>query len=375
MSNVLISADIDMQGSGYGNIVLNLAKHLVNKGHEPKILGNDYKAQPHYYPFSIIPSDLRMLRGQIEAIKQQFWPNILLMVWDIPSHKQLVEWFSGKGTALYCGIFAVEAAPLAEMEEWVSYIRQMDIGFCISKFGLSECEKAGLTNCVWLPVGIDMGFYHPMDKGERELLRMDLNLDDKFVVLTVADNHFRKNIAAGVKAMARLIKDVPNAYYVIVARPHSTQIGWSLNHLAGRYGIQDNVRVIHSRPTNDMLLRLYQASDVYLCTSLAEGLGLPILEAQACGLPVIGTDCTAIHELLDEDRGILIKPEYWYTDPWGNTERGFINVGQVVGALHELYLNPEMRQCYSDKGIAFAKERNFEAACDVMLSSIEKVRL
>lgn len=44
------------------------------------------------------------------------------------------------------------------------------------------------------------------------------------------------------------------------------------------------------------LRNLYLMSDTLLCTSAAEGFGLPVIEAQCCGLPVIATNCTAMSE-------------------------------------------------------------------------------
>ena len=67
------------------------------------------------------------------------------------------------------------------------------------------------------------------------------------------------------------------------------------------------------------LRNLYVASDAYLSTSKAEGLGIPILEAMACGIPVVATDTGAITELLEDGRGFLVEPEYKFRDVWGNS--------------------------------------------------------
>jgi glycosyltransferase involved in cell wall biosynthesis len=51
----------------------------------------------------------------------------------------------------------------------------------------------------------------------------------------------------------------------------------------------------------------YAASDIFVIPSLYEGFGLPILEAQACGSPVIGSDCTAIAETIGLG-GVVFEP-------------------------------------------------------------------
>lgn len=51
---------------------------------------------------------------------------------------------------------------------------------------------------------------------------------------------------------------------------------------------------------------------------------MPILEAMACGVPCVCTDTGAMHELLTDGRGKLVKPEYEIDlDTWGNSKRSF----------------------------------------------------
>jgi len=56
---------------------------------------------------------------------------------------------------------------------------------------------------------------------------------------------------------------------------------------------------------------IYQAADVYLGASMAEGFGLPIIEAQACGVPVVVTDYASMPELVEW--GAVLPPLdlYW----------------------------------------------------------------
>ncbi|MGB3265095.1 MAG: glycosyltransferase family 4 protein [Microcoleus sp.] len=62
-------------------------------------------------------------------------------------------------------------------------------------------------------------------------------------------------------------------------------------------------------PTQDQLKDYYSKCDAWLFSSSSEGFGLPILEAMACGTPVIGTPAGAAPELLAGGGGILVKPE------------------------------------------------------------------
>ncbi|MEG4266171.1 glycosyltransferase family 4 protein [Microcoleus sp. Pol12A4] len=65
----------------------------------------------------------------------------------------------------------------------------------------------------------------------------------------------------------------------------------------------------NKEPTQDQLKEFYSKCDAWLFSSRSEGFGLPILEAMACGTPVIGTPAGAAPELLAGGGGILVKPE------------------------------------------------------------------
>ncbi|MBD1811233.1 glycosyltransferase family 4 protein [Microcoleus vaginatus DQ-U2] len=65
----------------------------------------------------------------------------------------------------------------------------------------------------------------------------------------------------------------------------------------------------NKEPTQDQLKEFSSKCDAWLFSSRSEGFGLPILEAMACGTPVIGTPAGATPELLGGGGGILVKPE------------------------------------------------------------------
>ena len=367
--NFLYFSDANPQGSGYWTICRNISQRLVARGHSVVVLGLNYKKTPHNYPFRLVPTDTRILRTQIETIKQSQWPDVLIMAHDVPYQVQFTSWFAGKGVAQYVGLFPVEAGPLKEIREWTDHIQLMDKGLVISEFGQRECVEAGLINTSFLPVGID-SFWHTPDPDYREVLRKDIGLDGKFVVMTVGANHLRKNLSAGIQIMSQLKARIPNVHYLLIAEPTPRTIGWSLPELAERYGLENNISVILNRPTDDALLRFYQASDAYLCTSHAEGLGLPLLESMACGLPVVAGNWTAMTELLDCGRGILVDSEYGFIDPFGNNNRYFISVERAVEALEMLYNDKALSQSIREKALFFVQSRTFDRATDVLLTAL-----
>jgi len=69
---------------------------------------------------------------------------------------------------------------------------------------------------------------------------------------------------------------------------------------------------------------------VFLLTSKAEGLGMPVMEAMSVGVPVVVTSCGAMPELLGDGRGLLMDTEYSMIDPWGNSRRDFPSTNSGV---------------------------------------------
>lgn len=84
------------------------------------------------------------------------------------------------------------------------------------------------------------------------------------------------------------------------------------------------------------LRNLYLMSDVLLCTSAAEGFGLPVVEAQCCGLPVVATNCTAISENIGLGR--LSEPVGPVTGNPGSFSKP--NIDNVVRDIIDLERNP-----------------------------------
>ena len=116
--------------------------------------------------------------------------------------------------------------------------------------------------------------------------------------------------------------------------------------VGGRRG----ARVNTSHPlTEDALVRLYNSCDAFVLPTRAEGWGLPITEAMACGLPVIVTDYSAPAEYLSDDCAYLIPVERFVpvSDPYFFPSGRALGVWAQpdAGALRELmrraFENPE----------------------------------
>lgn len=139
------------------------------------------------------------------------------------------------------------------------------------------------------PNGVDAPFAPP-DAESVSAFRTRRGLPDRFV-LCAASHRPHKNLRAALSAFARA--DLGDASLVIAARD-----GKAAAHLAPLAG-GPNVRVLDHVEDRDLPL-LYAAARIVLCPSLAEGFGLPALEAAACGAAVLATPLDAHREILGD---------------------------------------------------------------------------
>jgi glycosyltransferase involved in cell wall biosynthesis len=134
--------------------------------------------------------------------------------------------------------------------------------------------------------------------------------DSDLVVGCVADLVPVKRHEDLVNAFATLHEELPDARLVLIGDgPCREAIERHIREL----GLANGVRLLGRRPDIDKLL---PAFDLFVLASDTEGLSNAILEAQACGLPVIATDVGGNPDLVDADCGMLVPPR----DPLALTE-------------------------------------------------------
>jgi len=212
-----------------------------------------------------------------------------------------------------------------------------------SRFGERMTADAGLS-CRYVPHAVDTAAFSP---GDKAVARADIGLPaDRYIVGMVAANKgvpSRKAFGQQIEAFARFHRRHPDALlYLHTARGDmGLPEQMNLAELVAYLGIQD--AVTFSEPyglllgfPDDKMASLYRSFDVLLSVSTGEGFGIPILESQACGTPVIVGDWTAMSELCFGGWAIpKSESEPWWT-PLA-TYQYWPRIGAIETALDAAY--------------------------------------
>ena len=125
-------------------------------------------------------------------------------------------------------------------------------------------------------------------------------------VLFVGSEDPRKNLVALIQAFSHARREVPALKLLKVGPPQYTQERQRLTALVRSLDLQDDVIFLNSVPEEDLPL-FYNAAEVLFMPSLYEGFGLPVLEAMACGTPVIYAKAGSLPEVAG-GAGIAVDP-------------------------------------------------------------------
>lgn len=195
----------------------------------------------------------------------------------------------------------VDTYPLSEGD--VTVLRESRaLPVAMSRFGEKVLLDEGLEP-LYIPHGVDMKTFCPGDQQPYRDTVPEIG-PDTFVIGLCAMNRdpLRKGIPEQMAAFAEFHRRHPDSYLAM----HTTKInspGLNLPGLTARLGIAgavgypDNYSYDLGLITREQLASWYQGLDILSLCSYGEGFGLPLIEAQACGIPVVTTDGSAMSEL------------------------------------------------------------------------------
>lgn len=206
----------------------------------------------------------------------------------------------------WCAWVPVDCTPISDEND--KALKGAHWVWSMSKFGHEQLTQAGYKP-LYVPHGVDSQAFKPVDRNAaREKLgnHLETDLTDKFLVVTVAANKgtpSRKNFWGMFMAFAEFAKTHPDALFYVHTDPMPSRYGDHLHKFVARFGLEGKVifpnayHLARNLYQEEYLNDVYNAADVFMLLSMGEGFGIPIVEAQMAGCPVIVSDGSACAEL------------------------------------------------------------------------------
>lgn len=219
----------------------------------------------------------------------------------------------------------------------------------VSRFSrdrLLEVEGADPNRVVVILPGVDGERFRPPPPERVEAVRRRHSLPEQYL-LALGSRSPRKNVPVLTSAWQLLRRGHPELGLVVAGGPTPTAAAMK------RERSEEGIRILGRVPEAD-LPALYGGAAAFVYPSLYEGFGLPVLEAMACGTPVVASSRTGIPEAVG-GAGVLFDP----VDPEA-----------LASAIDELLRDVRHRRLLVARGLERARELTWERTARAVLETL-----
>ena len=193
-------------------------------------------------------------------------------------------------------------------------------------------------------------FNRQLTSREQDAIRRKYNLPHKFI-LNFGAYRKHKNIERLIEAYANLPLGIRKDLKLVLTRSHPT-----LDRLIDKLGIKDYVTIIGFVHEEDKA-GIYQLANISYYASLYEGFGVPIIEAQAAGVPVITSTTSSLPEA-SGGAALLIDP---------------YKVDEITEAIKTLYLDQDKREEIVERGKENSKQYTWQRSANEFTSFLNTI--
>ena len=225
---------------------------------------------------------------------------------------------------------------------WKKFRRDTNGVVCVSTKNLEECIGLGYADpakCKVFPNGVNLEVFKPMDKAE---CRKKLGFaENDFICATVGEISERKGQVRIIEAVDSLAN--PDIKTLFIGKGDA---------LPDREYNLYTGKVPHHELTTHL-----NAADAFVLPTLREGCCNAIVEAMACGLPIISSDRKFNHDILDESNSIMVDP---------------LDSKQIATAINTLYNDSDRRKKLASGALAKAQTLSIIQRAENIISFINE---
>ena len=232
---------------------------------------------------------------------------------------------------------------LSEMKDFFDYYSGV---FFASSKNKMECEKLGFLikqKNIVIPNAIDSNLFYLKDKKE---LRKKFGINQSaFIVVFVGAFIHRKGPDRVAEALKRIDNKNISAFFI------------GCEHDGIKYNFEYNQTLYKGTVEHDKLVDYLNMSDVFVLPTLAEGCCNSIIEAMACGLPIISSNLSFNDDILDDSCSIRINPE---------------SVQEIADAIKKISLDNELQKKLNQNALKKVASLTIDSRSTTILRFMEE---
>jgi len=194
-----------------------------------------------------------------------------------------------------------------------------------------------------IPLAADPVFHPDADQSFIFKIRSRYELPDKFA-LYVSSWRPHKNVHTLLRSFANLVSNTGEDFGLVLVSGLDDPRSLFIQELISKINSTNQHVVVISGISEKELLCLYQTASFFITLSLYEGFCLPVIEAMACGCPVISSNRGALPEVADGSS--------WLVEPNNDNE--------IVRAMEAFFSESTIRKEYREKGLKRAEQFSWE---------------
>lgn len=394
---------------GFGKVTHELGTRFLALGHDIRVLAVDHRGEPlrgplagRVWPASMLGSSHG--RRTDSALDGTFWrkldpaddwtPDAVLAIEDVSglmARMNLDQQFNPIWTKIpvwhYCPIEGDNLSPF-----WAK------LWSIVQPVAMSDYGAEQMARIVGRPVpriwhGVDSDTFRPVSLtdpitldgrrlGTKEACKSYFGLDPRRKLILRTDALVvRKFYDRMVQAIIPILATDPDVDVLLHTSAARDELDLTQELLRMPVELQGRVKITGLHDTfvglsNDGMVALYNAADLYLSTTGGEGFGLNLVESLACGVPVVVTDWAADAEVVGPG-GVLVPP---LTDSYGEPVRYHSTYGMdwavpdpkgFVEPTLTLLGRPSRRRALGDAGRRHVARFSWDTAAAEFLSLLE----
>jgi glycosyltransferase involved in cell wall biosynthesis len=361
VTRILIHSNSPWLATGYGAQTAMLAPRLAAAGHDVAVsaFAGLQGAVSSWEGITIYPGGMEPYGNDVLA-GHAARHNADLVITLMDAWVLLPDLMAKLNAACW---MPVDCTPLSSMDR--GYLRSSGVlPIAMSEFGVRQITDAGFE-AAYAPHAIDTGVFSPEDKATaREALGVP---QDAWVIGINAANldAVRKGFPEQLAAFAMFRRSHPDAMLLMHSHQTGPGTGVNLGDIIARLDISDAVRWTNAYQytcggySAAEMARWYSCLDLYSGATYAEGFGLPLLEAAACGVPAVATDFSAMRQVAGPHAFLVGGEPYfnpahrsWWAKP------AISEIAEAYAAAYKLTPDPDAIRAHAlgyDADLVFAE--------------------